>query len=83
MTSPKKGDVWTCEYPWRREHEAGAEDGRKPRPTAVVAIAVGKAGRTNLFMLPVTTKEPGADRLAMEVPQIERRRAGLASDLKV
>lgn len=71
MTSAKKGDVWTYEYLWRREHEAGAEEGCKPRTTALVAIAIaiGKDGRTNLFMLPVTTKEPRADRLAMEAPQ--------------
>ena len=83
MTSPKKGDVWNYNYLWRRENEAGAEEGRKPRPPALVAIAVGKDGRTNLFMLPVTSKEPGSDRLAMEVPQIERKRAGLASDLRL
>lgn len=83
MTAPKKGDVWTYEYLWRREYEAGAEDGRKPRPTALVAIAVDKDGFTNLFILPVTTREPGADRLAMEIPQIELKRAGLASDLRL
>lgn len=61
MTPPKKGDVWTYEHLWRCEHGAGAEDGRKPRPTALVAIAIsfGQDGRTNLFMLPVTTSEPG------------------------
>ncbi len=83
MIPPKKGDVWTYEYLWSREHEAGAEHGRKPRPTALVASVVGKDGRTNLFILPITSKEPGADRLAMEVPQIERKRAGLASDLRL
>ena len=31
----------------------------------------------------VTTKEPGADRLAMEVPQVERKRAGLAAELSL
>jgi len=74
VTRPRQGDVWTYEYLWRHEHEAGAEHGRKPRPTALVAIAVGKDGRTNLFFLPITSTEPGADRLAMEVPEIECKR---------
>lgn len=81
MTRPKKGDVWTYNYLWRREHEVGAEDGRKPRPTAIVTAMVGKDGRTNLFILPITSKEPRTDRLAMEVPPMERRRAGLASNM--
>lgn len=83
MSAPKRGDVWSYDYLWRREHEAGAEDGRKPRPTAMVATAVGKDGRTNLFILPITSKEPGADRLAMEVPQIERARAGLDATMRL
>ena len=29
MKRPKKGDVWQYEYLWKREHDAGAETGRK------------------------------------------------------
>lgn len=83
MTTPKQGDVWSYDYLWRREHDAGAEHGRKTRPTALVATVVGKDGRTNLFLLPITSKAPGEDRLSLEVPQIERRRAGLDSDLRL
>ncbi|WP_179381295.1 hypothetical protein [Jannaschia marina] len=83
MTMPKAGDVWSYEYLWKREHEAGAEHGRKPRPTAVVTTVVGADGRTHLFILPITSRAPGGDRLSLEVPQIERRRAGLASDLRL
>ncbi len=83
MNRPKKGDVWDYEYLWRREHEAGAEHGRKLRPTALVTTAVGKDGRTNLFILPITSKEPMKDRLAMEIPQMERKRAHLASDMRL
>jgi hypothetical protein len=83
MKSPKKGDVWQYEYLWKREHEAGAETGRKSRPTALVTTFVGKDGRTNLFWIPITSKEPHKDRLAIEVPQMERKRAGLASDMRL
>lgn len=83
MKQPNRGDVWQYEYLWRREHEAGAETGRKPRPTALVTTFVGKDGRTNLFLLAITSKEPGKDRLAMEIPQMERKRARLASDMRL
>ncbi len=83
MNPPKKGDVWVYDYLWRREHEAGAEHGRKPRPTALVTTIVGVDGRTNLFILPITSKEPRKDRLAIEIPQMERKRAHLASDMRL
>ena len=83
MTRPKEGDVWSYEYLWRREHEAGAEHGRKSRPTALVATVVDHDGRTNLFILPITSKKPGEDRLAMEVPQMDRARAGLDSGMRL
>lgn len=40
----------------------------------------GADGKTNLFILPITTKQPGKDRMAIEVPEIERRRGGLDAD---
>ena len=83
MKRPKKGDVWRYEYLWHREHEAGKDDARKSRPAALATTYVGKDGRTNLFWIPITSKEPHKDRLAIEVPQIERKRAGLASDMRL
>lgn len=83
MKRPQKGDVWRYEYLWHREHEAGQENARKSRPTALVTTFVDKNGRTNLFWLPITSKEPQAGRVAIEVSQIERRRAGLASDMSL
>lgn len=83
MTAPRQGDVWSYEYLWRREHEAGAEHGRKSRPTALVATVVDHDERTNLFILPITSKAPGKDRLALEVPQMERARAGLDSEMRL
>ncbi|WP_071796170.1 hypothetical protein [Natronohydrobacter thiooxidans] len=82
-TRPQQGDVWSYDYLWQREHEAGQEHGRKPRPTALVATVASQDGTTNLFILPITSKTPGKDRLALEVPQIERRRAGLDADKRL
>lgn len=75
--SPQSGDVWRYDYLWRWQHEQGETEGRKPRPTAFVAVVPDKAGRTNLFILPITSKPPDTNRLAIEIPQMERRRAGL------
>ena len=76
MRKPVSGDVWRYPYLWRWQHEAGETEGRKLRPAAFVAVLPDKAGKTNLFILPITSLPP-KDRLAVEVPQIERRRAGL------
>ncbi|HEY0276380.1 MAG TPA: hypothetical protein VGC31_10000 [Paenirhodobacter sp.] len=40
-------------------------------------------GRTDLFILAITKTEPGRDRFAIEIPQMERARAGLAADLRL
>lgn len=83
MKRPQKGDVWHYDYLWHWEHEAGRQNARKSRPTALVTTFVDKSGRTNLFWVPITSKRPQAKRIAIEVPQMERHRAGLASDLRL
>lgn len=83
MVSPKKGEVWRYEYLWHREHEVGMDNARKARPTALVTSYMGKDGRVNLFWVPITSKKPYPDRVAIEVPEIERKRAGLASDMQL
>ncbi|MDE2361122.1 MAG: hypothetical protein KGM42_00480 [Hyphomicrobiales bacterium] len=77
MTKPRIGDVWRYHYLWSRQREAGEREGRKSRPVSVVAITVGRTGETNLFLLPITSQPPAPDRDAIEIPEIERRRAGL------
>lgn len=77
MPEPIAGDVWRYDYLRRWQHERGETAGRKPRPVAVVAVLVERHAATNLFLLPITGSSPGPARLAIEIPQIERRRAGL------
>ncbi|GLS17784.1 hypothetical protein GCM10007874_07990 [Labrys miyagiensis] len=77
MPAPKSGDVWRYDYLWRWQHDAGETEGRKSRPVSLVAVVIDKDGKTNLFILPITSSPPSSDRLALEVPEIERRRAGL------
>lgn len=77
MAAPKTGDVWSYEYLWKHEHDAGIENGQKPRQTAIAATMIDAAGRTNLFMLAITKTPPTKDRIAMPIPEMERARAGL------
>ncbi len=81
MVDVKQGDVWSYEYLWKHEYDVGIEHGRKPRPAALVATVTGQDGRTNLFILAITSKRPTTDRFAVEVPEIERARAGLDRDM--
>jgi hypothetical protein len=69
-------------YLWSREANKGETEGRKHRPVAVgVRIARG-AGDLILFF-PITTKQPERGRFAIEIPAIEKRRAGLDVDLRL
>jgi len=81
VAKPLPGDIWRYDYLWRWQHERGETEGRKGRPSAFVAVVEDHAGKTNLFILPLTSQPPG-ERLAIEVPQIEKRRAGL-DDLRI
>jgi hypothetical protein len=74
---PIAADVWRYPYLWRRQYGDGETEGRKTRPVAFVAVLPGKSGGTNLFILAITSMQPGRDRVAVSVPEIERRRAGL------
>jgi hypothetical protein len=56
--------------------------GRKQRPVCVVvAIRNAAGGNTHLALLVITTQPQQTRRIALEIPEIERKRAGL-SDLK-
>lgn len=69
------------EYPylWVREADNGLTEGRKTRPTAV-GVRIAKPEGDILILFPVTTREPRSDRIACEVPDTEKARAGLDLD---
>jgi hypothetical protein len=74
---PEPGDLWNYPYLWAWQAERGEEEGRKRRPCAV-ALAVRKhQGQMEVILLPVTSQQPPAERSHVEVPEIERKRAGL------
>ncbi|QND17057.1 hypothetical protein HB775_25340 (plasmid) [Rhizobium leguminosarum bv. trifolii] len=66
-------------YLWAREAGRGETEGRKERPVAVGVRMPRPDGDLVLFF-PVTTKQPEASRFAVELPAIEKRRAGLDAD---
>jgi hypothetical protein len=76
------GQVIAYPYLWAWQQERGETEGRKSRPTCVVvAVRGARDGKTHLALLAITTQPPQSGRIALEVSDIECRRAGL-SDLK-
>jgi len=69
-------------YLWAREASHGETEGRKNRPVAVGVRLARPDGDLVLFF-PISTKQPEPARFAVEVPSIEKRRAGLDTDLRL
>ncbi|RWR30479.1 hypothetical protein D2T29_12470 [Sinirhodobacter populi] len=80
---PQAGQVIGYHYLWRRQAVAGEISGRKSRPTCVALIVANKAGQHILFLAPITKQMPGAERIAIEVPETEARRANLDRDIRL
>lgn len=75
------GCVIEYQYLWRREALIGQIEGSKRRPSAVAFRLAGVASDI-IYLMPITTKEPDANAIAIEVPQIEKKRAGLDLDMR-
>ncbi|MDF0600733.1 hypothetical protein P1J78_08325 [Psychromarinibacter sp. C21-152] len=67
-------------YLWAWQAGRGETEGRKTRPCAVAVALRRTDGQHAIFLLAVTSRAPGAERQAIEVPETERRRAGLTED---
>lgn len=81
MTSwpePELGLVIRYAYLWRREQEAGREEGAKDRPCAIVlALAGQEEGRPRVVVLAVTHTPPQPPTEGIELPAPVKRRLGL------
>ena len=64
-------------YLWAREAADGETEGRKDRPVAVGVRIARPNGEDLLVLFPITSRPPQRDRFAVEVPEMEKRRAGL------
>jgi hypothetical protein len=78
---PSIGDVWRYPFLWSREAARGEREGRKARPVAVALLTRNTAGEAEVVMVPITSHPPGDDLFAVEIPAIEKRRAGLDGHL--
>lgn len=77
---PRPGLVIRYAYLWRREAEAGREEGVKDRPCAIVVAVKAEAGDTIVYALPITHSAPGTGTDALELPKPTKTRLGLDSD---
>jgi hypothetical protein len=72
---PVTGLVVSYRFLWPREHDRTIEHGGKARPACVV-VPITQTGNI-VVLFPLTTQEPSPDRLALLVPDTERRRLKL------
>lgn len=77
------GSIIDYPYLWRRESEDGETEGRKSRRTVIGLRISSRTGSDELILLPITSKRPYADQLAFEIPDVEKRRAGLEIHLRL
>jgi hypothetical protein len=75
---PSAGSVIDYPYLWVREHEAGETEGRKSRPVCLVLTVLTLEGEHLVVLLPITSQSPTVAGASVEVPELERRRAGLS-----
>lgn len=69
-------------YLWAREAGKGETEGRKHRPVAV-GVRIPRPDGDMILFFPITTKQPLRDRFFAEIPDTEKRRAGLDADLRL
>lgn len=80
--SPSVGDVWLYPYLWHREARNGETEGRKDRRCALALVEKTENGSTLVYLVPITSVPPSsAQPFTVEVPEIEKRRAGLDAHL--
>jgi hypothetical protein len=77
---PRAGLVIRYSYLWRREAEAGRDEGVKDRPCAIVVAVKTEADETIVYALPITHAPPRATEQALELPQATKARLGLDGD---
>ncbi len=75
--APQPGLVIRFSYLWKREADAGREDGVKDRPCAIIVAVAGDQGRPRVVVVPVTHSPPQPADEGIELPQQTSRRLGL------
>ena len=78
MIKPVSGLVIRYNYLWARESDRGEESGRKSRPVCVQIIVAAGGKLQKCLLFPITSQPPRPGARALEIPQMEARRVGLA-----
>jgi hypothetical protein len=76
LPEPSPGLVIAYSYLWHDQRRAGAEEGRKTRPCAIVVATAGEDGDTKVYVAPITHSQPD-DPHAVELPAAVKQRLGL------
>jgi len=76
LPEPVPGLIISYSYLWHDQHRAGAEEGSKVRPCAIVVATTDEDGDTKVYVAPITHSRPD-DPLAIELPLSVKRRLGL------
>ena len=75
--TPQPGLVIRYSYLWKREADAGREEGTKDRPCAVVVAIEDRAGHPRVIVLPITHSKPRPPAEGIELPHPTKLRLGL------
>jgi hypothetical protein len=76
LPTPAPGLVISYAYLWRDQDTAGATEGRKNRPCAIVVTTVDDAGDSLVYVAPITHSRPDPG-TAVELPPSVKRRLDL------
>lgn len=74
---PYVGLVIRYSHLWKREFDAGREEGTKDRPCAIVMAVIDEDGDKEVLVLPITHSAPTELADAIEIPAATKSRLGL------
>jgi hypothetical protein len=78
VATPQPGSIIHYSYLWADEHKRGFEEGRKDRPTLVLALAVSEHhGKTEVLAAAISHSPPARPSDAVELPVEVKRDLGL------
>lgn len=74
----KNGHIVEYPYLWRWQAQRGRLEGEKDRPVCLALMVKDPAqDLTHLVLLPISGTPPASDQVALEIPLLELKRAGL------
>lgn len=74
---PYPGLVIRYAYLWKREFDAGRDEGTKDRPCAIVLTVIADEGEKEVWVLPISHSPPLNPADAVEIPAVTKSRLGL------